>query len=315
MKKLITTILSLLLCTGILFCVAGCESKSSSSSNSNSKSEENASSDIESKKEEKKEIENPAINQTVLYDENNIKIIAEKIETHDTVSFLTVSCINNTKEIYRFSDGRTDGNLDGIRVTYNYADGTKENYDIDGTHDTVYPNGKGELRFYVDDEKLKKSESVSLGIVYSPKEKRDETYLYPLTVDIIDKSEVTQNNNQDENKEYTVIESDSFKSIDWPESELGKHLPKPDKIVFTGRINSDKSDLLSLDIIMYEYEFKDYVEQCKEEGFTKNYDNGEDHYYAENDEGYKLSLDYHEMDSADEPHPLVNTLCIEFKKV
>ena len=186
MKKLSKSLLSIILCAGVLCCIAGCNGESSS------KADTSVSSDNE-KQTEKITIENPAINQTVLYDQNDIKITAEKIENDDN-DYLIVNCTNNTEKTIYFHSGCTDHNPEGIEVTYNYFNGKKENEDIESTSAEVQPKSSGELSFWVDIEKLKNAESVSIGIEYSYEESDDETYLYPLTVKVIDKSNAVQNN-------------------------------------------------------------------------------------------------------------------------
>ena len=67
--------------------------------------------------------------------------------------------------------------------------------------------------------------------------------------------------------------SDSFSTIKWPDSTLGKMLPSPEST--TGSIETDRSDWLDVYIgDTTQDQYDSYVSQCKEKGFTENYDSG-----------------------------------------
>ena len=111
--------------------------------------------------------------------------------------------------------------------------------------------------------------------------------------------------------------SDSFSTIKWPNSTLAKMLPAPKST--TGLIDNDSSKWLKVyigDTTQEQYE--SYVSSCQEKGFTENYDNGTDYknrpyYRAENSEGYRLELEYHKEDEANDYHPLKDTMTIELQ--
>lgn len=94
-------------------------------------------------------------------------------------------------------------------------------------------------------------------------------------------------------------------------------LPAPKST--TGLIDNDSSKWLKVyigDTTQDQYE--SYVSSCQEKGFTENYDNGTDYknrpyYRAENSEGYRLELEYHKEDEANDYHPLKDTMTIELQ--
>ncbi len=77
----------------------------------------------------------------------------------------------------------------------------------------------------------------------------------------------------------------------WPNNELGNSLPQPDSkigvelwetsdgfVIYVGQMDKNKYD--------------EYVEKCSKAGFNINYRRGSDYYYADNKDGYSLSLKY-----------------------
>ena len=118
-------------------------------------------------------------------------------------------------------------------------------------------------------------------------------------------------------EEDSAYYSSSFSTIKWPNSTLAKMLPAPKST--TGLIDNDSSKWLKVyigDTTQEQYE--SYVSSCQEKGFTENYDNGTDYknrpyYRAENSEGYRLELEYHKEDEANDYHPLKNTMTIELQ--
>lgn len=118
-------------------------------------------------------------------------------------------------------------------------------------------------------------------------------------------------------EEDSAYYSSSFSTIKWPNSTLAKMLPAPKST--TGLIDNDSSKWLKVyigDTTQEQYE--SYVSSCQEKGFTENYDNGTDYknrpyYRAENSEGYRLELEYHKEDEANDYHPLKDTMTIELQ--
>ena len=85
--------------------------------------------------------------------------------------------------------------------------------------------------------------------------------------------------------------------INWDDMILGEFLPAlPANI---GEIDDNSSEELSIEITgISEKQFADYIEACKEKGFTVDAETDSSDYRAFNAEGYELNLDYYdgEMD-------------------
>ncbi len=93
--------------------------------------------------------------------------------------------------------------------------------------------------------------------------------------------------------------SDEVKGEDfeWPDSEIGEMLPDTD----SKAANLNFSDqAIYVDMFMTNDQFKEYVEKCKEKGFTENVSVSENdssaRYSAENESGYSLSLTLYKDD-------------------
>lgn len=79
----------------------------------------------------------------------------------------------------------------------------------------------------------------------------------------------------------------------WPDSQLAGMVPKPDSKY--GRIISESESSFYINI--YEIsgnQFEDYVEECKDAGFTVDYSRQDSYYLADDGEGYSLSLVFDE---------------------
>ena len=88
-------------------------------------------------------------------------------------------------------------------------------------------------------------------------------------------------------------EEEEVHQLNWPDSGLAAMLPEPgtDK----GEVSMDSADYLSVDLEQRsEEDFNKYVEACKEKGFTVDYSSSSSSYYADNEDGYHLSLFYAE---------------------
>lgn len=86
---------------------------------------------------------------------------------------------------------------------------------------------------------------------------------------------------------------ETYSEISWPDSDIAKLLPVPESTV--GRIEWEAS----YGFVIYvaetsKSEYDMYVDSCKENGFDVDYRAGDDYYYADNAEGYHLSLNYQE---------------------
>ncbi len=90
--------------------------------------------------------------------------------------------------------------------------------------------------------------------------------------------------------------SKSFEKLEWPSNELTSLLPKPSFKYGTIESSSDSYLWVTFNKASAK-EYKDYVEKCKNKGFTydsNEYDTG---YSAYTSDGYSLSLYYDETDS------------------
>jgi RNA polymerase subunit RPABC4/transcription elongation factor Spt4 len=81
----------------------------------------------------------------------------------------------------------------------------------------------------------------------------------------------------------------------WPDSELASLISKPDSKY--GEIISDRENHFSIKIYKTSSsQFEDYIDNCKLMGFTVDYSRTNSSYYADNLDGYSLSLIYNEKD-------------------
>lgn len=82
-----------------------------------------------------------------------------------------------------------------------------------------------------------------------------------------------------------------FSEIEWPNSTAGNLLPAPKSTVGEFSFEHDDSFYVELGNTSKE-DYNDYVKACSEKGFTVDYDKGDDYYYADNADGWHLSLNY-----------------------
>ena len=123
------------------------------------------------------------------------------------------------------------------------------------------------------------------------------------TIDIDESSISFSAYNQDGYKlSLTYFESDSEMSIDldppmemgeiqWPNSDIAKLLPTPSSNI--GNISWENSG----GFVIYignttKAEYNQYVNACSAKGFNVDYNKGDDYYYADNADGYHVSLRY-----------------------
>lgn len=77
----------------------------------------------------------------------------------------------------------------------------------------------------------------------------------------------------------------------WPDSELASMIPKPDSKYGKVSMESESSFLIDIyDISSDQYE--DYIDACKNSGFTVDYNKFDGFYSADNEAGYSLNLSY-----------------------
>ncbi len=86
--------------------------------------------------------------------------------------------------------------------------------------------------------------------------------------------------------------------IDWPDTEIGCMLPDTDA---KARSSSISDSYISAELNMNKEEYKDYLEKCKEKGFTENVSSTDNetyrNYTADNKNGYSLSLSWYSGDN------------------
>lgn len=95
------------------------------------------------------------------------------------------------------------------------------------------------------------------------------------------------------NTEKNAEKAERDNEYRWPDSQLADMVPKPDSKY--GRIVSESES--SFYIKIYETsknQFEDYVEECKDAGFTVDYSRQDSYYLADDGEGYSLSLMFDE---------------------
>jgi hypothetical protein len=81
----------------------------------------------------------------------------------------------------------------------------------------------------------------------------------------------------------------------WSDSELANLISKPDSKY--GEIISDRENYFSIKIYkISSSQFEDYIDDCKLKGFNVDYSRTNSSYYADNSDGYSLSLIYDEKD-------------------
>ena len=91
------------------------------------------------------------------------------------------------------------------------------------------------------------------------------------------------------------LESDSEEAVQWTEKEIGTEIDKPEAEVI--KVTLDLDDYLCFDVYgVSESQFEEYIDLCKERGYTKDADKDEDSYDAERDDGYSVSIDYDQTD-------------------
>lgn len=91
------------------------------------------------------------------------------------------------------------------------------------------------------------------------------------------------------NDSYT--EKEVTKAFSWSEKKLASLLPKPDLEV--GVIDTDYENYYNFEGYgVDDLFFNDYVNKCKEKGFTVDPASNTDYYYADNADGYNARVDY-----------------------
>ena len=87
-----------------------------------------------------------------------------------------------------------------------------------------------------------------------------------------------------------------YEKYNWDEIVLAEMLPEPASPY--GEIMSNSEDYLSMYVRKSTAaQYKDYIEACKEKGFTIDTETSGSYFYAFNDKGYKLSLSYYDYNN------------------
>lgn len=87
------------------------------------------------------------------------------------------------------------------------------------------------------------------------------------------------------------INSADYVKYNWNEIILAEMLPKPESPY--GEVISNSEKHLSLDVTKIRAtQYKEYIEACKDKGFTIDTETTGSFFYSFNDKGYKLSLSY-----------------------
>ncbi len=80
-------------------------------------------------------------------------------------------------------------------------------------------------------------------------------------------------------------------NINWPSSQAGKQLPVPKST--TGKYSYEHDDKFCVYIgNTSKSDYNNYVKACSDKGFTVDYDKGDNYYYADNSNGWHISLKY-----------------------
>ncbi len=79
--------------------------------------------------------------------------------------------------------------------------------------------------------------------------------------------------------------------ISWPDSKAGNQLPAPESTI--GKFAHEYDDNFFVYIgNTSKTDYNDYIKACSDMGFTVNYNKGDNYYYADNGEGWHISLKY-----------------------
>ena len=95
----------------------------------------------------------------------------------------------------------------------------------------------------------------------------------------------------DDEMEIQLEEPVEMSTITWPTSAAGNKLPVPKST--TGKFFYEYDDNFSVYIgNTSKTDYAEYVNACQEKGFNVDYSKGDDYYYAENNEGWSISVCY-----------------------
>lgn len=111
------------------------------------------------------------------------------------------------------------------------------------------------------------------------------------------KSCARQRENDELFKKFEDMSEEPFAEVTFPTTGLAAKLPVP-KSNF-GRLERDSSDYFRITVAnTSKADFDEYVEKCKENGFTVDYSKTESDFSAYDQEGYYLRISFHKDDSS-----------------
>ncbi len=93
-----------------------------------------------------------------------------------------------------------------------------------------------------------------------------------------------------ESKEEALTEDLSeYSDVEWPESTITSLIPKPDSMVGKFVVKSD--DAIWVDVAnTSDDDYKDYIKEAQDMGYTENYVELEGTYTADNENGYSIAI-------------------------
>lgn len=91
---------------------------------------------------------------------------------------------------------------------------------------------------------------------------------------------------------------DPEKTYQWSDCQLAKLLPKPnyDFVIIRENIQNSNKSFFGFEILdaVSTYKMEDYIDKCKEVGFTNDVRESNEYYRAKNKNGYELKITYYD---------------------
>lgn len=82
-----------------------------------------------------------------------------------------------------------------------------------------------------------------------------------------------------------------FAAVSWPTGAAGSRLPEPKSLI--GKFDYEYDDRFSVYIgDTSKADYEEYIKACADNGFTVDYDKGDDYYNADDGEGWSISVKY-----------------------
>lgn len=105
---------------------------------------------------------------------------------------------------------------------------------------------------------------------------------------------VAQKEKEEKQAEKERLLEEEYNSVyEWPVTGLSQYLPKPEAV--NGKIETNNDEIFSIDVYkVSSAEFENYVEKCKDAGFSLYTTESKSVFYAYNEEEYELSVYYFE---------------------